>query len=323
MISIIIPVYNVEKYLGECLESIYKQTYKDIEVIIVNDGSTDKSTDIINMYKNMFVKIIYIEQNNKGASDARNIAIKHCSGEYIMFIDSDDYIEENALETIYNKAKINNADMAIIGHRKFYEGDSSKKDEVYLFDLDDSKVYTSVEVLDMILNFHVKGYLCDKMFKREVWINNNLFFESRRYVEDWFPIVQHIINSNKIIFVNRELYNYRQHNESSIHHKGTKVIEDYNYAVSNIINYINNNGECDLNSLNIFKLKTFNETIHEFYNVSIANGVQIYKEFNLYKFNECKLSIINILRCNNLSIKEKLAIISWRIKLYHILKDIM
>ena len=100
-ISIIIPVYNVEKYLSRCLESVINQSYKNIEIIIVNDGSTDNSFDICNKYKKKDKRVILIDQNNQGLSGARNTGLKHATGEYICFIDSDDYVEKDYVEYLY------------------------------------------------------------------------------------------------------------------------------------------------------------------------------------------------------------------------------
>ena len=101
-ISVIIPVYNVEKYLRECLDSIVNQTFKDIEIICVDDGSTDKSLEILREYEQKDKRIIVISQPNKGVSTARNIGMQQATGKYMMFVDSDDYITQNACELIYN-----------------------------------------------------------------------------------------------------------------------------------------------------------------------------------------------------------------------------
>lgn len=320
MISIIIPVFNSEKYLEECLNSIYIQTYKDIEIILINDGSTDKSIDIINKYKNKFEKFIYLEQENKGASEARNLGVKYSSGEYLLFIDADDYIEKKSLEMIYQKANSTDSDIIIIGHKKFYNELDLMKSDNYIYNVDEDKVYTNIEVIDMILNFEVKGYICDKVFKRSKWLDLNIKFERRRYVEDWFPITKYIGESDKISFINKPIYYYRQHEESSIHNKNIKVIEDYNYAVKNIVDYIESTINYNKNSMDKFKLLTFNETIHELYDVYIDNKSKIYKEFYNYKFNDFGISNKRILSIKNINLKNKISTISWNCKIYHVLK---
>ena len=106
-ISVIVPCYNVEKYLEECLDSIVNQTFTDIEIICINDGSTDSTNRILDIYSNNDSRIKIITQTNKGLSASRNIGIENSNGEYILFIDSDDYLELTAFEEIYNIAKKN------------------------------------------------------------------------------------------------------------------------------------------------------------------------------------------------------------------------
>ena len=114
IVSIVIPVYNVEKYLRKCLESVVNQTYKNIEVIVVNDGTKDNSQDIIDEFKERYPKLIksYIKEN-EGLSEARNFGIQKAKGKYITFIDSDDYISNNMIEKLYNKITQENFDIAV------------------------------------------------------------------------------------------------------------------------------------------------------------------------------------------------------------------
>ena len=109
-VSVIVPVYNVEKYIEKCLNSLVNQTLKDIEIIIVNDGSKDNSDKIIKIYQEKYDNIIYLTKKNGGLSDARNYGIPYAKGEYIAFLDSDDYVENDIYEKMYNKAKENNSD---------------------------------------------------------------------------------------------------------------------------------------------------------------------------------------------------------------------
>ena len=112
LISIVVPVYNVEEYLSRCLDSIINQTYKNIEIICVNDGSTDNSLKILTTYSELDYRIKIISQENQGLSEARNIGIKNSSGEYIGFIDSDDSIDEKYFEVLYNNLIIHDADIS-------------------------------------------------------------------------------------------------------------------------------------------------------------------------------------------------------------------
>ena len=111
-VSIIVPFYNVEKYIEKCLQTLVDQTLEDIEIILVNDGSKDKTIDIVKKYQEMYpTKIVYLEKANGGLSDARNYAIPYAKGEYIAFLDSDDYVETTMYQEMYEIAKKENSDM--------------------------------------------------------------------------------------------------------------------------------------------------------------------------------------------------------------------
>lgn len=126
-ISIIVPVYNVEKYLPQCLESLINQTYANIEIICVNDGSTDNSLEILDKYAKRDSRIIVINQKNSGVSVARNAALKIISGKYLMFVDGDDWIELNNCETAYNLIEKYNADVVMWSYIREYPNKALKK----------------------------------------------------------------------------------------------------------------------------------------------------------------------------------------------------
>ena len=114
MITVIIPIYNVSKYLKNCLESVINQTYKNLEIICINDGSTDNSLGILKEYKERDERIIIIDKKNAGVSAARNDGIEKASGEYLFCVDGDDYIDEDFFEKFYNNAKKNDSDLVVL-----------------------------------------------------------------------------------------------------------------------------------------------------------------------------------------------------------------
>ena len=198
MVSIIIPVYNGEKYLEKCIDSLVDQTYKDIEIIIVDDGSTDKTKDIIEHHCRRDTRIKEICISNSGASSARNIGVSSAKGKYILFVDSDDYIELDTVELLVNKIKKDKSDIVCMGHRKIY----AEKTEDFIYSWSDKKIYTSEFAIKQILNLNIKGYICDKFFKRDIWNKYNLVFEKNRYCEDWPVITKYIGNIEKVSFIN-------------------------------------------------------------------------------------------------------------------------
>lgn len=218
MISLIIPVFNVEEYLRQCLESIIKQSFSNYEVILVDDGSTDKSMEIIREYEKKFKRVKILSQRNKGVSEARNLALKHAKGEYVLYIDSDDFLKFNMLELMVNEANKTKADIVMCNYNLYY-GVNNKNNRVVSYNVLEDKIYSSSEVIDMILNFNIQGQLWNKLFKRSLLLENNFEFESGRYVQDIFPVFKVINNSNKIAFINEYLYYYRQRETSTIHKK--------------------------------------------------------------------------------------------------------
>ena len=131
LISIIIPVYNVESYLNQCLESLKHQTLKDFEVILVNDGSTDNSLSICKEYSSLLPNCQIIEQKNQGVSVARNTGIQNASGNYFYFMDSDDYLENEALELCFEKAESNNLDFVLFDAEILNPQDTTAIDITY------------------------------------------------------------------------------------------------------------------------------------------------------------------------------------------------
>lgn len=319
-ISVIVPVYNVEKYLEQCLDSIVNQTLKETEIIVVDDGSTDKSKNIISNYEKEFSNIIVIYQENKGVSIARNNALKKTSGEYVFYMDSDDFLELNCLELLYKKAKNTKADIVIYGHKEIYESNNYYKESIVRLDIDEGRNYSGKEVGNMILNCKFLGVVWNKLFKRENLIINGLYFEENRYVQDWYPVFVEIFKSQKVCFLNKALYNYRVRNTSTTSKKTKKNIDDYYYAASNIIKYaINNNFESKY--IIRFKIIAFNTIISRYYNLYPKYKKDIYSNFELTEYYNIKLGSREILKTANVSNKMKLNIISWNMKSYHLLMN--
>ena len=213
-VSVIIPIYNVEKYLHRCLNSVINQSLKDIEIICVNDGSTDSSLSILENYKSKDNRIIIINQKNLRLAAARNNGMKIAKGEYISLIDSDDYIQNNFLENMYNTAKNNNADIVCSRVKEFI--DDKYQDENYVNWWSFYNKYSNI----LIKPEDKYGiiYSCavwNKIYRRDFLNLNNIWFYEDLYIED-VPFT-HItaILSNKIVLVNNTHYYYNIGNNSS------------------------------------------------------------------------------------------------------------
>lgn len=205
-ISVIIPVYNSSTYLRKCLDSVVNQTLKDIEIIVINDGSTDDSKNIIEEYLCKYKNIIFIDQENKGIGKTRNIGIKKATGEYITFIDSDDYIKENMLEEYYKYAKKHNFDLVIGSYIKKI----NNKEIIF----ENNKFKTgNVKTTPQILYLIEYGPWA-KLYKCEMLINNNIYFDEKRKYEDMPFVSKALLKSKLIGQITEPYYYYIIHNNS-------------------------------------------------------------------------------------------------------------
>lgn len=241
-ISVIVPVYNTEKYLKKCLDSILNQTFKEFELIVVNDGSTDESLDILKNYEAKYDNIIVINKQNEGQGVARNKALEICRGEYIAFADSDDYVEPNMLELMYTKSNENNLDVVICSYKCVNSNGDRVIDNNII--LKDEEVINNVECIKRFLvTDTIEGFSWNKLFKRKVF-NDIKYPEDMKY-EDIPTVVSLLINSDRIGFINKELYNYLIRDNSTTATQTIKNTQDYVksiYMVGEILKnkYINN-----------------------------------------------------------------------------------
>ena len=210
-ISVIIPVYNVEKYLEQCINSLLNQTLKDCEFIFVNDGSKDSSKEIIEKYKALDNRIILINQENQGVSIARNNGLNVAKGEYIGFVDADDYIEEDMYEILYNNMINNNVDLTICdfessldGHRIISNFNLSKNTSL-------RKDYIESILLKKFFESDELNTVCTKLYKSIIIKSNNITFPQRVSLgEDGIFNLKYMINTNSLIYVDYTGYHYRE-----------------------------------------------------------------------------------------------------------------
>ena len=198
-VTIIIPIYNAEEYIKKCLDSIIDQTFKSLQVILVNDGSTDSSEQIIDKYiakyPNVFEKI---NKENGGQATARNMGIKYAKGEYVIFIDSDDYIDPTMIEELYNEAYKNNADIAVCDYYEIKDGEK--------------KIYRNALVNysnDNIINYALSNSSpWNKLVKLDLIKNNNITFLENYIYEDLATMPLLCGYAKKIEHVKKPLHNY-------------------------------------------------------------------------------------------------------------------
>lgn len=209
-ISIIIPVYNVASYLNECLDSVKNQIFKDYEVIIVNDGSTDNSLNIVEERIEDFCDIKVITQNNQGLSAARNNGILAAEGDFIFFLDSDDYIQPDTLELLYKACVDNDSDLSICGINMFWQNNKTRK---YLYPVNKT-VVQSIDLCALMLSGKAFSWAWTKLYRRSLWIKHNLEFPVGRTFEDIAISFSILKVYQKIAIVNKPLYQYRMRQSS-------------------------------------------------------------------------------------------------------------
>ena len=232
MISIIIPVYNCEDYLYVCLKSVLKQTYPEFEVICVNDCSTDSSLEILDYFAKIDDRIkIFNNTENRGASYARNIGIKHAKGDYIFFLDSDDWISFNTLEELSKNAKSNDSDLvfyklARFNDRKFIFSQPAFDLSCY-FDKDtdfNNFTFTCKDIKYHIINTSFAPYL--KLYKKSFLDKYEDFtFPEGLVYEDVLFHVKTILRASKISFIPKFFYVYRLDNQRSVMHDDSKIFD--------------------------------------------------------------------------------------------------
>ena len=215
LITIIIPIYNVEKYLEKCINSVLEQTYRNIEVILVDDGSPDNCGKICDEYKKKDSRIIVIHKKNGGLSDARNKGIDIANGKYVYFLDSDDYIERDTIQYLYNNVCKYNAQIAIAGIRDIFENQSKNKKYSDRSKEEIVKILNSKEALEtMLYNTEFSNMACNKLYEKKLF--SKIRYPKGKLYEDLGTTYKVLNLADKIVLSSKMTYNYLADRKSSI-----------------------------------------------------------------------------------------------------------
>lgn len=208
LISIVVPIYKVEKYIRGCIESLINQTYKNLEIILVDDGGTDNCPLILDEYANKDSRIKVIHKKNGGVSSARNEGISIATGKYIGFVDGDDTVNLKMYEILHSLITRNNADIVFCNAVKVYLNDNDELEipNVDLQEKEEKIISTSEALKMMIMDDSVGNFVCDKLFKMELF--NDIRFPEGKVYEDAGTTYKIIPKANKIVYTNQKLYNY-------------------------------------------------------------------------------------------------------------------
>ena len=288
MITTIIPVYNSEKYLNQCIESVVNQTYKNLEIILVNDGSTDNSGNICNEWAKKDNRIHVIHKENSGVSDTRNTGINVAKGEYISFIDSDDYLDINLYEDANNFIDSYNPHIVSFGF--CYINDSCIGD---MFSVEQFVANNKVELKKYFNSFykHLFGSACIKIYKKSMILDNNILFDKDiKLNEDAFFDFDAIECANVICNLDKVYYYYRQHVQSSSRKGSDKIIDIFIKRQNRYKQFIENMGydsDSDIikeNSLDIGVWTQFSQAVISTNNLSFRQRLSVLKK--IYSSNE-------------------------------------
>lgn len=211
LISVIVPVYKTEKYIKQCVDSILNQTYKNLEIILVDDGSPDGCPEICDKYAKQDDRVVVIHQNNTGLSGARNSALDICKGDYISFVDSDDWIETNAYEVLADKLATNCVDVVCFTANVIKDG---KKVESRFRYFPDGTLKTANEMVELALADEVGGQVWSRIYSRKCW-ETVRFPEKRLYEDLAISFMPFLLIDKNVLFIDKAIYNYRM-NESGI-----------------------------------------------------------------------------------------------------------
>lgn len=215
-ISIIVPVYQAEKYVSQCLDSLIHQNLKNYEVICIDDGSTDGSANIIKQYTESYSFIHYFYQQNKGVSAARNKGLELASGKYIMFVDADDLIEKNTLKYLFVKAENSNTDILVYGGQALNFFDTAEWIRDAFFTR--NKLYENDSIQALLYESGARPSVCNKLFSRSL-IKEIRFAEHIAISEDQAFLFFAFPKAKRILFCNKNVYRYRVSNDMSAMHK--------------------------------------------------------------------------------------------------------
>lgn len=275
-LSIIVPVYNVEKYIGRCMESLLNQTYKNIEIILINDGSTDKSGEMCDKYALQDNRVTVFHQKNEGVSSARNTGIKNATGKYITFVDPDDWVELDMYENIISKFN-DEIDAVFCTNVEEYETETGKKAITRKPDI--SGVVSGRDALRAASIKMRSGYFVavwNKVFKRDTIVKANIYFEDYKIAEDELWLTKFLPTLNRVYLLPEPYYHWFQRKGSALKGKKTykvwKSLLNAKIEVSKQVSY-------DKELKFIAESRVYNDIFPAVCNFYLESNKKVSKEF--------------------------------------------
>ena len=274
MVSVVVPIYRVEKYLRKCVDSLLQQTYRDIEIILVDDGSPDACPEICDELKETDDRIVVIHKKNGGLSDARNAGIQIAKGTYITFIDSDDYVGIHYIETLVKAIEDGKAFVSICDYSNVYDDMGTEREESIC------NIFSNKECIEKIYHpiCHGMEFVAwGKLYKTSLFKNNEILYPVGKIHEDTFTTYKLLYYAERIVYVDYVGYFYRQRENSimssTFNMKNLSIVE----ATREACDFFSNNGEkylfdCAVNSHFKTYISTFSEVLKN------KNSIDKYKQ---------------------------------------------
>ncbi|WP_051560558.1 glycosyltransferase family 2 protein [Clostridium beijerinckii] len=318
-LSIIIPIYNVEKYLRNCLDSVINQTLDSIEIIMVNDGSTDNSGRICEEYNRKYANIRLISQRNKGLGAARNEGIRHARGRYIGFVDSDDYILKDMYKEMLSVAMGDDLDLIICAVKMYYE--ESKKQRIIENIINEENIIARKELIKHILSRKIQCFAWNKIYKRELF--DGIKYEEGVYYEDMFTMYNIALRCKKAKVITKPFYIYRQRENNITSKVSLKHINDFNLAVEKVSNKFINGEFYDNNLLMAFNIISLNTSLDLYIRQKNFTNKEIYKDYKEVYNGFQKYNLLEIIINKYIPFKYKKNYILFKIGILPVLKKIV
>lgn len=231
-VTVIVPIYNSEKYISECIESILNQTYKNFELFLIDDGSKDASGGICKKYENQDKRIRYIYKENGGVSSARNYGVAMTTGEYVVFVDSDDFIKQDMLERLM---RAGNADFVMCGYELFDERNKGITD-IFICPCLSGNIHTLAERVELYLYPPFLLGPCCKLFKRRIIVKHKIEFPlDISYGEDAVFVLNYLLNCQSVEVIDYVGYSYRKHGKETLSGKFLRDKIDINYRINGLL----------------------------------------------------------------------------------------
>lgn len=296
-ISIIIPVYNKEEFIEECINSIINQTFDDYEAIFINDGSSDNSLEILKKYEDR-KNFKIISQENSGPATARNVGLKKACGEYVFFLDADDWIENDSLEKLYQTAKNNDSEIVLFNAVEHFPDNKLKKRIYHIHAKKDTDYENFSFDYNNNINLVMNGYhiVCTKLHKLEFIKDNNLEFKKSDLFEDVYFHVKTMINAKRISYNPNMFYHYRRTQKQT--RQNTTITTNKSFVMFDIFQQVEgllkeNNLDKKL-YMNFIKFKV-NESYNIFHNVQKQYFSEAFDKVQI-EFRKMQLTQSDILR---------------------------